>query len=175
MEWMVRRRGSRVVFKGGGRGSWACVPSVISAWIAAAILDRAGRIAQRPCAVPGSGGEASRRRETLRMLASGPAESGWSGATGQRGSGQSRAESSGARRKKGRWRKGADRWDRTVRERERADDARARGERLSGGSGLSARGGARAAEAAASWAERGAEEANRTRGADVGWPRGAQD
>ena len=29
------RRGSRAVFKGGGRGSWACVPSVIPAGIAA--------------------------------------------------------------------------------------------------------------------------------------------
>ena len=57
MEWMVRRRGSRAVFKGGGRGSWACVPSVIPAGLAAAILGRAGRVAQRPCADPGSGGE----------------------------------------------------------------------------------------------------------------------
>ena len=85
------RRGSRAVFKGGGRGSWACVPSVIPAGIAAAILGRAGRIAQRPCAVPGSGGEASRRRETLgRGWPVDPAVVGWP--TGRRGSGQSRAE-----------------------------------------------------------------------------------
>jgi len=81
------RRGSRAVFKGGGRGSWACVPSVIPAGIAAAILGLAGRVAQRPCAVPGSGGGASRRRETLgRDWPVDPAELGWS--MGQRAAGR---------------------------------------------------------------------------------------
>ena len=41
------------------------MPSVIQAGIVAAILGRAERVAQRPCADPGSGGEVSRRRATL--------------------------------------------------------------------------------------------------------------
>ena len=41
------------------------MPSVIPVGIAAEILGRAGRVAQRPCADPGSGGEVSRRRATL--------------------------------------------------------------------------------------------------------------
>ena len=107
--------GLGLCLKEGGRGSWACVPSVIPAGIAAEILGRAGRVAQRPCADPGSGGEVSRRRATLgrgwqvgfvpgaarvRQAAHGAARL-------ERGRGTRRAESRGTGKKKGREGEGA--------------------------------------------------------------------
>ena len=166
MEWMVRRRGSRAVFKGGGRGSWACVPSVIPAGIAAAILGRAGRIAQRPCAVPGSGGGASRRRETLgRDWPVDPAELGWS--MGQWAAGRGVEQRRGCHGGE----EGADSGPGVL----VGEGASARRGRLPGRPGLSARGGARAAEAASSWAERGGLRRGRwamvwaVRGRGLGW------
>ena len=79
------------------------MPSVIPAGIAAAILGRAGRVAQRPCADPGSGGEVSRWRATL--------ERGWQWTlrwrggprAGERAGGaELRWSSSAAQRKEGR-------------------------------------------------------------------------
>ena len=56
------RRGSRAVFKGGGRGSWACVPSVIPAGIAGGASCASGG-----CGRKGKGRQVgSRRSETGR-------------------------------------------------------------------------------------------------------------
>ena len=91
------------------------MPSVIPAGIAAEILGRAGRVAQRPCADPGSGGEVSRRRATLERgwqvgFVPGAARVGQAAhgaARLERGRGTRRAESRGTGKKKGKEGEGA--------------------------------------------------------------------
>ena len=85
---------------------------MIPAGIAAAILGRAGRIAQRPCAVPGSGGGASRRGKTLgRDWLVDPAELGWP--MGQRAAGRGAEQRRGCHGGE----EGAARWGQPISER----------------------------------------------------------